>query len=121
MHKTIKVLLITFILSMPLQANIYHVVICWLKEPQNTMHKQKLIEATKQLKSIEGVESIKVGQMVSSPRKVVDSSYDVGIIFEFKNKEMMQSYLSHPLHKKALKEVLAPLTSKVVIYDFEEI
>lgn len=114
-----KTLLILGVLIAPLQADIYHVVICWLKEPQNQEHKNKLIETTKQLKSIEGIESIEIGNMIPSPRKVVDSSYDMGIIFRFKSKEDMKKYGSNPKHKKALKEVLLPLTSKVIIYDFE--
>jgi len=121
MKKLLQNTLLALLLLSPLQANIYHVVICWLKEPKNELHKTKLIEATKQLKTIEGIESIQIGSMLPSKREVVDSSYDMGIIFEFKNKEAMKKYASNPLHKKALKEVLAPLTSKVIIYDFESI
>ncbi|MBN2825729.1 MAG: Dabb family protein [Campylobacterales bacterium] len=112
-------LLIVLAATMPLRADIYHVVICWLKEPQSQEAKAQLIETTKALKKIEGIESIVVGDMIPSPRKIVDSSYDVGIIFHFKTKEDMQRYLSHPAHKKALQEVLVRLTSKVVVYDFE--
>ncbi len=82
--------------------------------------KNKLIEATKSLKAIKEVESITIGHKISSQRKIVDSSYDLAITFEFKNKEHLEKYLQHPLHLDATTKVLIPLTSKVVIYDFEE-
>jgi hypothetical protein len=30
----------------------------------------------------------------------------------------MKSYVNHPIHEKAVREVLAPLSAKFVIYDF---
>lgn len=103
-----------------LHADVSHVVFCWFKEPNSLDAKNKLIEATKSLKAIKEVESITIGHKISSQRKIVDSSYDLAITFEFKNKEHLEKYLQHPLHLDATTKVLIPLTSKVVIYDFEE-
>ncbi len=102
-----------------IQEKVYHVVICWLKEPNNESHKQKLIDETTKLASIPGIILIKVGDMIVSERPIVDSTYDVGIIMTFNNEEDMNNYLANPLHKKATKEVLVPLTSKVIVYDFK--
>jgi Stress responsive A/B Barrel Domain len=108
------------ILMTSLNADVSHVVFCWLKEPNSIDAKNKLIEATKSLKQVEEVESIAIGHKISSQRKIVDSSYDLAITFRFKNKENLEKYLQHPLHKDATTKTLIPLTSKVVIYDFDE-
>lgn len=100
------------------QPNIYHIVICWLKEPDNQAHRQTLIEETKKFQSIPGIVSIEVGNMLPSERPIVDSSFDIGIIMSFKDQKAMNDYLLDPQHQKATREILAPLTSKVVIYDF---
>jgi len=113
-----KKILLAILLAMPLYADLYHVVICWLKDSST---KQQLIKTTKELEKIEGVESIQIGSMLPSKRKIVDSSYDMGIIFHFKDEKAMQGYLSNPLHQKALKETLIPLSSKVIVYDFKSV
>jgi len=99
-------------------ANVYHVVICWLKDPGNDSQRQKLIEETKKLQSIPGIVSIQVGNMLPSNRPIVDSSYDIGIIMSFKDETAMNRYLQDPTHQKATKEILTPLTSKIIVYDF---
>jgi hypothetical protein len=114
-------MVLALFITMPLHADIYHVVICWLKNPNNHADKAKLITTTQKLQNIKGVESIQVGNMVPSKRKIVNSSYDIGIIFQFKTKKAMKNYLNDPLHKKALQEVVVPLTSNVIVYDFETI
>jgi hypothetical protein len=107
-------------LSVNLNADVNHIVFCWLKEPNSMDTKSKLIEATKSLKVISEVESIFIGHKISSERKIVDSSYDLSITFRFKNKENLDKYLQHSIHKDVTTKALIPLTSKVVIYDFEE-
>jgi len=93
-------------------------VICWLKDPSNESNRQKLIEETKKLQSIPGIISVQVGKMLPSDRSIVDSTYDIGIIMSFKDQNAMNDYLKNPLHQQATKEILVPLTSKVVVYDF---
>ena len=100
------------------QASIYHVVLCWLQEPDNESHRRQLIEAAKNMETMAGVLSVDVGTMLPSKRAIVDSSFDIGIIMSFKDESGLQAYLSDPAHQKATKEVLAPLTSRVVVYDF---
>jgi len=107
-------------LSVNLNADVNHIVFCWLKESNSMDAKSKLIEVTKSLKEINEVESIFIGHKISSERKIVDSSYDLSITFRFKNKENLDKYLQHSIHKDVTTKALIPLTSKVVIYDFEE-
>ncbi len=95
-----------------------HLVICYLKHPGDPAERQRLIEASRDLRDIPGVISIEAGNVLPSTRPVVVSDYDVAMVITFTNTDAMNAYITHPIHQKALKEVLAPLTVKVVIYDF---
>jgi hypothetical protein len=100
------------------QPSVYHIVICWLKDPNSESNREKLIQETKKLQFIPGITSIQVGKMLPSKRPIVDSTYDIGIIMSFKDQNAMNNYLKNPMHQQATKEILIPLTSKVVVYDF---
>ena len=89
-------------------SKVYHVVICRLKESGNNEARQKIIEASQGFAAIH------------SEREIVDSSFDVAIYLSFENEQKLQDYLVHPIHKNAVKEILKPLVSKVVVYDFIE-
>ena len=79
--------------------------------------KAKLINMVNTFKKIPSVLDISAGEMIKSKRAIVDSSYDVGFVMQYKSIEAMESYLQHPLHKKAVEEVLSPLAKKVLVYD----
>jgi hypothetical protein len=100
------------------KGSVSHVVLCYLKNKGNEADRQRILEATRQLREIPGVYDIEVGYVLPSSRPIVVSDYDVGIIVTFRDKEAMDAYVTHPKHVKATKEVLEPLTSKVVVYDF---
>lgn len=100
------------------RAKVYHCVFCWLKEPGNSEQRKLLIEQSRAFAKIPGVLSVEAGEMLESDRPIVDSSYDVGIVMTFASEEAMHQYLPHPQHKKAVQEILAPLTQKIVVYDF---
>ena len=97
-----------------------HIVLCWLKEPGNIAHREKIIEVSKSFRTIPRVLQVRVGQVIPSDRKIVDDSFDVGVCISFDNAEDMNTYLDHPLHTKAAKEVLRPLADRIVVYDFLE-
>ena len=97
---------------------INHVVLVWLKEPGNESQRQQLIERSKQFTQIPGVLQVSAGTALPSTRPVVDTSYDVAVVMRFVNEQALREYDAHPIHKKAVQEVLAPLSAKVLIYDF---
>ena len=96
---------------------VQHIVLCWLKEPGNTEARQKLIDASYKLISLPGVVNVLAGPPLPSERPVVDDSFDVGIIMVLENSDALQQYLENPVHKKAIAEVLSPLTERILIYD----
>ena len=102
------------------ELRVSHIVLLWLKDSGNSAHRELLIDASRQLKHIPGVLEVRVGEVIPSNRKIVDDSFDVGIYFSFSSVKAMQGYLTHPLHVKTVKEIILPVTRKVLAYDFLE-
>lgn len=102
------------------EARVYHVVLCWLKEPGNLEARQRIIDVSKTFKSIPGVTDVKAGPSIPSERAIVDDSFDVGILLTFPDKEAMNAYLAHPDHAHAVQTILKPLVTKIVVYDFND-
>ncbi len=98
---------------------IVHVVLVWLKQPGNHEHIQQVVEVSNQLKEIPYIQEMRVGKSIPSDRAIVDDSFDVGLYMIFANQEDLQRYLVHPDHKNAVKTVLMPLASKILVYDFD--
>jgi len=96
---------------------IEHIVVVWLKEPGNETQRQQLIERSKTFTQIPGVLRVSAGTVLPSNRPMVDSSFDVAVVFTFASEQALRDYDQHPIHKKAVQELLAPLSAKVVIYD----
>jgi len=97
-----------------------HVVLCWLKEPGNTEHRNQIIEVSKTFTKIPGVLDVRVGKVIESNRSIVDDSFDVGILVVVLDAKRLQEYLDHPIHQNAKRDVLLPLVEKVLVYDFQE-
>ena len=95
-----------------------HVVVCYLKQPGDAAARRKIIDASKDFRSIPGVLDVEVGNVLPSTRSIVVNDYDVALVITYRDVAAMNQYVNHPLHQKALREVLQPLTSKVVVYDF---
>lgn len=99
------------------KSSVTHIVLLWLKKPGAEINRQKIINTSKNLRLIPELKSISIGKVLTSKRKIVDSSFDIGIVMKFDNKKSMQKYLVHPLHKQMVKQVIMPATKKIVVYD----
>lgn len=95
-----------------------HVVIVWLMQPDDPEARRRVIEATRSLADIPGVESIRVGSVLASERSVVDSTYDLGIAMTFRDRAALEAYQTHPRHQAAVREVLQPHAARIRVYDF---
>ena len=104
-------------LQPPSRGSVDHVVLVWLKKPGNETDKQALRSAGDELRTIPGVRFIDHGTALASDRPVVDDSFDVGFVMGFASEKDLQAYEAHPLHQKKVKEVLGPLSRKIVVYD----
>ena len=96
-----------------------HVVLCWLKEPGNTAHRDQIIEISRTFKDIPGVLKVSAGEVIASDRPIVDDSFDVGILVIVPDAKSLQEYLHHPIHQNAKRDILLPLVEKVLVYDFK--
>ncbi len=102
------------------ESKIVHIVLIWLNEPKNTNHLAEVIKTTRALQEIPEIEEIRVGESISSERPIVDDSFDVALFMVFDSKAALEAYLVHPKHKAAVKAVLRPLASRILVYDFED-
>ena len=94
-----------------------HVVLIWLKRPDNAADRQALRQAAEDLKAISQVKSISHGTALASERPIVDDSFDVGFVMRFDSPADLHAYETHPLHIAKVDSVLKPLTKKIVVYD----
>jgi len=102
------------------QASVHHVVLAWLAEPGDAGARQKIIAISKSFAAIPGVMHVHAGHVMASERDIVDDSFDIGIIVTFPDRAAMESYLTHPTHTHAVREIINPLVRKIVVYDFSE-
>jgi hypothetical protein len=94
-----------------------HVVICWLKEPNNLQGQRQIIRASEGFRMLPGVEDVVVGKALPSTRPVVDSSYDVSIVMIFRNQAALEAYESSPQHQDAVRDALRPNVRNFIVYD----
>ena len=102
------------------QEALHHVVLCWLKEPGNIEHRERIMEVTRSFREIPSVLDARAGQVIASDRSIVDDSFDVGILIVVPDGRRLKEYLEHPIHQKAKTEILLPIVSKILVYDFQE-
>ncbi len=96
-----------------------HLVLVWMKEPGNAAHRAQLVSASKRLEAIDGVIRVKAGQSIASDRPVVDDSFDIGLYVELESPQALRAYATDPLHLAILKNDIAPVTERYIVYDFE--
>jgi hypothetical protein len=104
----------------PKPGMVVHVVVCWLKTPGDEAQRQQLIDVSKTFKAIPGVVGVAAGRTLPSTRPVVDTTFDVGLVILFRDRQAMNDYLENPIHKKALADTLKPLVGKQIVYDIVE-
>lgn len=102
----------------PKAGEVEHVVLIWLKDHGNTAQRDRVIAATRDFqKNIPGIVSISAGDALPSDRPVVDDSFDIGLVMRFEDKAALAGYEKHPVHVKAVTEILKPLAGRILVYD----
>jgi hypothetical protein len=96
-----------------------HIVIFWTNPAVANAADELIDGANKYLPGIPGILQFHVGKMVSSPRPVVDQSYQVALNTVFKDKQAHDDYQTHPQHVEFVEKVFKKVCTKAVIYDFE--
>ena len=93
-----------------------HHVYFWLKNPDSSDDKKKLIEGLRKLSKVKTIREFHIGQPAPTNRDVIDRSYSVSWMVLFENPSDQDSYQVDPIHLKFVEECSA-LWSKVVVYD----
>jgi Stress responsive A/B Barrel Domain len=97
--------------------SVIHQVFFWLKNPSSTADRDKLIEGLQTLRKIEMVHDLRIGVPAdTTPRPVIDSSYQVSETIFFDDATQQNAYQDHPIHKKFV-ENYSSLWDKVIVYD----
>ncbi len=92
---------------------------CWLKDPGNTDQRRRvIIDATKKLRYVPGVLDLRTGPPLPSDRPIADDSFDVGVYLRFDDKQAIQRYLADPVHRRTVRDALAPRCGRIQAYDF---
>lgn len=99
---------------------VHHVVLVWLAESVTAEQREELIEATRELRVIPGVEGLRVGPAVPSGRGIVDDSFDVGIVMSFDSVETMDRYLAHRRHLEFVERHVRGRVERLVVYDIQD-
>jgi hypothetical protein len=95
-----------------------HIVIFWTDSNIEEAPAKLLAGINQYLKPIPGSIFFHAGLMVSSPRSLVEQSYQIALNIVFQTKEEQDAYQTHPLHLEFLEKAFKPLCKKVVVYDF---
>ena len=104
----------------PSRGGIDHIVIVWLKRPGNADDKAKLVATSKELQlALPVMREMSYGRPLPSERPAVDDTFDLAFVMHFANRKDLAAYENSAIHRHAAKEVLRPLSRKIVIYDVE--
>ena len=95
-----------------------HVVIFWTDPANPNAADELLAGMEKFLHPIPGALTFHIGKMVSSPRPVVEQSYQVALNLVFADKKAQDDYQVHPMHVEFVNGVFKKTCKKVVVYDF---
>ena len=93
-----------------------HQVYFWLKNPDSTADRDKLVEGLKTLTKIKHIKSWHIGIPAGTSRDVIDGSYSIAWLNTLKDRAAQDAYQVDPIHL-AFVENYKHLWSKVVVYD----
>ena len=93
-----------------------HHVFFWLKNPNSTEDKSLLEAGLLDLEKVETIRTFHVGVPASTNRPVIERGYSFSLLLIFDDLEDQETYQTHPVHEKFVKEC-SHLWSKVVVYD----
>jgi len=98
-----------------------HHVFFWLKNPDSTEDRDKLVEGLKGLGKIPTIREIHIGVLASTEKRdVVDTSWQVSELMFFSDLAGQATYQTHPIHLDFVKNY-SHLWSKVIVYDAMEV
>lgn len=93
-----------------------HQVYFWLKNPQSSQDRDKLLEGLMKLKKVKSIKMVQIGVPAGTSRDVIDGTYTFSWLTIFASPQDQDAYQVDPMHKKFVEDY-AHLWSKVIVYD----
>ncbi|WP_224997681.1 Dabb family protein [Cesiribacter sp. SM1] len=93
-----------------------HHVFFWLKNPDSSEDRNQLEEGLLELEKIDVIRTFHVGVPASTNRPVIERGYAFSLLLIFDDLEDQETYQTHPVHERFVKEC-SHLWAKVVVYD----
>lgn len=93
-----------------------HQVYFWLKNPNSTADRDKLVEGLKTLTKIKHIKTWHIGIPAGTSRDVIDGSFSISWLNTLKSRAAQDAYQIDPIHL-AFVENYKHLWEKVVVYD----
>lgn len=98
---------------------LYHCVYFWLKPELTPAQRAEFRAGVETLKGVKSVSKVSIGKpAATTPRPVIEASYDVALIIECAGVAAEAAYQVDPLHV-AFVEKYKPYWTKVQIFDSE--
>ncbi len=94
-----------------------HVVIFWLKDPQNRADREAIARACRELGRLPGVVRVEVGNAMPVVREGIEQEFDMSAIFTLRDRAALAEYQKSPEHTAAVRDVLKPLVKRYVVFD----
>jgi len=108
-------------LRMKEKKTIAHQVYFWLKNPDSSEDRDKLIQGVKTLRKIKSVKKLMVGIVAATEKRtVIDHTWGVSELVLFNDLAGEAAYQVDPIHLDFIKNY-SNLWSKVVVYDSSEV
>lgn len=96
---------------------VVHHVFFWLKNPDSTADRDRIIQGLKTLRKIAAIKELRIGIVAATEKRdVVDKSWAVSELMLFEDLEAQASYQNHPIHLQFIKDC-SHLWDKVIVYD----
>jgi hypothetical protein len=92
-------------------------VIIWLKRPGHAGEQAALIRASKEFRRMNGVLGIEAGPALPVARPGLEQSFDLLVVFTFRDQRALREFEKDPRHLKAVQRVLQPLVKRDVVYN----
>lgn len=123
LHRVLLAICIGVIAAVPCnlpaaaRGEVTHVVIFWLKRPGNAHDRLALAHASKSFRSMPGVLRVDVGRAMPIERPGIEQSFDLSVVFTFRDHAALQRFEKDPRHLAAVESTLKPLVRRFVVFN----
>ena len=99
------------------RGEVYHVVIFWLKRPDNAADRLALARASEKFRTMRGVRRVEVGNGMPIRRHGIEQRFDMCVVFTFRDRAALHAFEQEPQHKAAVESILKPLVQRFVVFN----